>query len=68
MDLKRIAKSYRMKRSGAKICCQGCGKVICDDDLEQADFSDVQYVKTKRGTEFFFHTGCADEVWKHGIV
>ncbi|MCU6765579.1 hypothetical protein [Blautia ammoniilytica] len=46
-----------------KVKCQGCGEEICSDE----DLTDVQYVKTKRGSELFFHTGCMDNVWKHGI-
>lgn len=48
-----------------RVCCQGCGETI---DPEAADLSDVQYVKTKRGSEVFFHNGCRDKVWQHGIV
>lgn len=48
----------------AVVHCQGCGKVIDPD----GDISNVEYVKTKRGSEWFFHTECADRVWKRGIV
>lgn len=58
------------KRSVCKVKCQGCGKEIFSDDallgVEYAGY--VEYVKTKRGTEFFLHHGCIGEVWKHGIV
>lgn len=47
-----------------KVYCQGCGIEIQPED----DLSDTQYVKTKRGSEVFFHSGCAGEVWKRGIV
>lgn len=73
-----IDKSARIraigKPTGAKdaknrpICsvnCQGCGK-----ELKSTDgilLTEVDYVKTKRGSEFFFHTACRDKVWKHGI-
>lgn len=55
----------RMKRKTPvrKVKCQGCGKEICSD----YDLSGVEYVKTKRGTEMFFHAGCMNNVWKHGI-
>ena len=46
-----------------KVKCQGCGKEICSDD----DLTDVEYVKTKRNSDIFFHTGCMGKVWKHGI-
>ena len=47
-----------------KVKCQGCGKEIRSDD----GLTDVEYVKTKRGTEIFFHTSCMDKVWKRKIV
>ena len=28
------------------------------------ELSDIEYVKTKRNTEWFFHTGCLNSVWK----
>ena len=46
-----------------KVKCQGCGEEIRSDE----DLTDVQYVKTKRGSELFFHTGCMANVWRHGI-
>ena len=47
-----------------KVRCQGCGKEILSDE----DLSKVEYVRTKRGTEWFFHTDCADKNWKRRIV
>ena len=47
-----------------KVKCQGCGGYICSD----GDLADVGYVKTKRGTELFFHTECAGHVWERKIV
>ncbi len=47
-----------------KVRCQGCGKDIRSD----GDLSEVEHVKTKRGTELFFHTGCIGAVWKRKIV
>lgn len=46
-----------------KVNCQGCGKEIRSTD----DLGEVEYVKTKRGSEFFFHVACRDKVWQHGI-
>lgn len=46
-----------------RVKCRGCGEEIRSDE----DLTDVQYVKTKRGSELFFHTGCMGNVWKHGI-
>lgn len=57
----------RIDGRGRAVCavkCQGCGKEISSD----GDLAGVEYVKTKRGTEFFFHTDCAGNVWSHGIV
>ena len=48
-----------------KTCCQGCGKII---NPETDDLSDVEYVKTKRGDHWFFHTGCMENVWKRKIA
>lgn len=52
-------------RNVRKVCCQGCGKAI-DPDTE--DLSRVEYVKTKRGSEWFFHAACRDQVWNRKIV
>lgn len=54
-----------MNRAPGKTCCQGCGKII---NPETDDLSDVEYVKTKRGDHWFFHTGCMENVWKRKIV
>lgn len=37
--------------------CPVCGKEIKEDD----DLNDVEYVKTKRGTEIFIHTKCVSK-------
>lgn len=47
-----------------KVKCQGCGKDILSSDSLQ----DVEYVRTKRGTDLFFHAGCMDKVWKQKII
>lgn len=52
---------------GVPICrvtCEGCRKEIRSD----GDLSDVEYVKTKRGTELFFHRSCMCRVWSRKIV
>lgn len=51
------------KRPIHEVNCQGCGEKIKSTD----DLSEVEYVKTKRGSEFFFHAACRDRVWQHGI-
>ena len=52
------------RRQAGKVKCQGCGKEIVSDE----PLDDVEYVKTKRGSEWFFHAGCAADVWKRKIV
>ena len=47
-----------------KVRCQGCGEEIRSDQ----GLSDVEYVKTKRGSEWFFHTGCMNQIWNRKIV
>ena len=42
------------------VICPGCGKEIRPDD----DMSKVEYVRTKRKTDIFFHTACMDKVWR----
>lgn len=51
------------KRPVCEVHCQGCGDRISSEE----DLSEVEYVKTKRGSEFFFHAACRDKVWQHGI-
>ena len=43
-----------------KVRCQGCGKEILSDE----DMSKVEYVRTKRRTDVFFHRECMDKVWR----
>lgn len=51
------------KRTVHKVRCQGCGNYIYSD----GDLADVEHVRTKRGTDLFFHTDCMDDVWKRRI-
>ena len=53
-----------MMRTLGQTCRKGCGKVIhpVTDDLSR-----VEYVKTKRGDHWFFHTACAGNVWSRKI-
>lgn len=51
------------RRKICEVLCQGCGEKISSEEAEG-----VEYVKTKRGTELFFHTRCARVVWSHGVV
>ena len=49
-------KYERNKKVSASVVCQGCHKAISSTD----DLSEVDYVKTKRGSVLFFHD---DTVW-----
>lgn len=51
---KKILRSHR-----SPVMCPGCGKVISEEE----DLSKVEYVRTKRKTDVFFHTECMDKVW-----
>lgn len=42
------------------VICPGCGKEIAEDE----DLSKVEYVRTKRATDVFFHTACMEKVWR----
>lgn len=39
--------------------CTGCGKTIAEQEL-----SDVEYVRTKRKTDIFFHRDCKNKIWR----
>lgn len=52
------------RTKACKVRCQGCGEDIFSD----RDLSRVEYVKTKRGSEWFFHRDCMDKVWRRKIV
>lgn len=57
----------RTAKNGAVVCkvrCQGCGGDIASDE----DLIGVEYVRTKRGSEWFFHTSCANKVWGRKIL
>lgn len=43
----------------APVTCPGCGTVI----RAEGDLEDVEYVRTKRKTELFFHAQCMDIIW-----
>ena len=59
-----VSAATKHRESVYKVKCQGCGKEIRSDE----ELGEVDYVKTKRGTELFFHRACAGNVWSHGIV
>lgn len=57
----------RIAKNGAAVCkvkCQGCGGDIASDE----DLTGVEYVKTKRGSEWFFHTECMGKIWGRKIA
>lgn len=56
-------KKAAIRREPDGVYCQGCGKKI---DLD-SELSNSEYVKTKRGSNWFFHTACAGRVWKRKI-
>lgn len=39
--------------------CEACHKKIEPDEA-----SEVEYVKTKRGTQLFIHKKCIEKVWR----
>lgn len=52
--LRRLSLDYSIRNDeDRKVKCPVCGKEIKEDALD-----DVEYVKTKRGTEIFIHTKC----------
>ena len=59
-----VSAATKCRESVYRVKCQGCSKEIRSDE----DLDGVEYVKTKRGTELFFHGACAGIVWSHGIV
>ncbi len=48
------------RRQTGKVVCPGCRKEIKETD----NFSEIGYVKTKRGTHIFLHKSCLDKVWR----
>ena len=56
-QMQRILKLQYKKHehdSDFKVTCRFCGKQIKADEDPQG----IEYVKTKRGDEFFYHTSC----------
>ena len=54
------AKKKIMARHWSPVMCPGCGKVIAEEE----DLTMVEYVRTKRATDVFFHTACMGKVWR----
>ena len=51
--LERLWKESDIFTKDVKICCPVCGQ-----ELKESTLDDVEYVKTKRGTEIFIHRDC----------
>lgn len=49
-----------IRRHMEPVMCPGCGKEITED----GDLGKVEYVRTKRKTDVFFHTACMGKVWR----
>lgn len=47
-------------RQGVDVCCIGCGVQLRGTD----DFAEVEYIRTKRGTNLFVHKKCVQKVWR----
>ena len=54
------AKKKIILRHLSPVICPGCRKEITEDE----DLSKVEYVRTKRATDVFFHTACMEKVWR----
>lgn len=67
MDVRERIRRLKQKAVSSEftVRCQGCGKVL---DPADKDTRQIEYVKTKRGSEMFFHTECMDKVWSRKIV
>ena len=53
-------KIKHLSKHRSEVICPGCKNVI----TEKEDMSKVEYVRTKRGTDVFFHTACMEKVWQ----
>lgn len=49
--------SGRSKEAVARVYCSECGGEIRSDDV-----AGIRYVRTKRGTDIFFHEECMEKV------
>lgn len=53
------AKKKILLKHWGPVTCPGCHSEIRASD----DMSKIEYVRTKRRTDVFFHTGCFENVW-----
>ena len=56
---KSLLEKYR-NRYGKCATCPGCEEYIREND----ELENIEYIKTKRGTEIFLHRGCLEKVWR----
>ena len=56
---KSLLEKYKERHRGCAIC-PGCKEYIRGSD----ELADVEYIKTKRGTEVFLHRGSFEKVWR----
>lgn len=54
------AKRKLLRKQTGEVICPGCQEEIRDSD----NLSEVEYIRTKRKTDIFFHTKCFDKIWK----
>lgn len=54
------AKKKIIKSHSSPVICPGCGNVIAEEE----DLRKVEYVRTKRATDVFFHMACMGKVWR----
>lgn len=53
------AKKRALSKYPDGVACPGCGKTIEQD----ADLKEIEYVRTKRKTDIFFHRDCFGTIW-----
>ena len=56
-------KKIAMNRQKGAVRCQGCGEILS----REGDLSGIEYVRTKRNSEWFFHSDCFENVWRRKI-
>lgn len=53
------AKIKILNKHRSPVTCPGCKKEISEDE----DLSNVEYVRTRRATDVFFHRECFERIW-----
>lgn len=54
------AKKKIIRKQSGDVICPGCGEVISEEE----DLSEIEYVRTKRRTDIFFHRHCFGKIWE----